>query len=98
MREERTPCFKLWRLCVAFAKEWNPTKIADLEKRSAFATAYQHFAEAYEWVGNRGFFKRIATVNRALNFQIRTAATQAKEARPTELREKLLADGRVLLL
>jgi hypothetical protein len=72
--------------------------VANLEKRSAFGTAYRHFKETHEWEGNRGFFNRMATVNRALNFQIQTAAVQGKAGRPTELREKLLADGRVLLL
>lgn len=98
LSKERPPCFKRWRLWAAFGKEWSPTKVADLEKRSAFGTAYRYFAITHGWFGNRGFLKRVKTVNRALDFQIRTAASQAKARRPTELREKLLADGRVLLL
>lgn len=98
LSKERPPCFKRWRLWATFGKEWSPTKVADLEKRSAFGTVYRHFAEAHEWEGKRGFFKRLATVNRALNFQIRTAKAQESAGRSTELREKLLADGRVRLL
>ncbi len=73
-------------------------KVADLEKRSAFGTVYRHLAEAHEWEGKRGFFKRLATVNRALNFQIRTEKAQEDAARPTPLRGKLFEDGLVRLL
>jgi len=58
----------------------------------------RHFAEAEEWGGKLGYFKRIATVNRTWKFQSRTAAAQAKEGRPIKLRQKVISDGRVLLL
>lgn len=45
-----------------------------------------------------GLFERITTVNRAWNFQSRTAAPSSKEDRLPELREDVVADGRVLFL
>jgi hypothetical protein len=98
LSKERPECFKRWRLWAAFGKDWTATKVGNLEKRSAFSTVYHHFKEKFEWEGNTGFYHRMKMVQRALDFEIRTASTQAASGRPTQIREKLLADGSVILL
>jgi len=98
LSKERPECFKRWRLWAAFGKDWTATKVGNLEKRSAFSTVYRHFKDKFNWEGKRGFYLRMKTVQGALDYEITMASKQAARNTATQLREKLLADGRVLLL
>lgn len=97
LSKERESCFKGWRLWAAFG-DWRPTRVSDLEKRSAFATVYRHFKEKFEWEGNQGFYKRLEFVRQSLDFETRTREAQEGRGKQSELLDKILAEDRVLIL
>ena len=59
LSKERPPALKKWRLWAGFGKDWEWSKVSNIQTVSLLSAVYRGLAETFKWEGNKGFKERL---------------------------------------
>jgi hypothetical protein len=62
LSKERPDCLKRWRLWAGFGRDWEATKVKDVERETLFSQVYRACKEWKHWQGRGCFYERMDLV------------------------------------